>query len=261
MSTIDKLNGIASADILSIDGVAKSAISAVDGVSFPSAENIVTDGLIFRVDAGDPASYTGTGTTWTDVINGNNGTINNGAAYNSAQGGYFQFDGVDDQVDFGNPTIFQSYPLSIDTWFYADSINSKNDGIITKGITRGSTSQRNFDIFGNGTNLIFVISNGLSYVVNISSTYPSLTAWHHLSLSWDGTTGTNGAKMYLDGALFAQGTANGIDFATSQNIFVGGSRAGFYFDGRISMVKMYDKVLSAAEALQNYNASKDRYGL
>ena len=59
-------------------------------------ENIVTDGLIFRVDAGDENSYPGTGTTWTDVINGNNGSIDNGTAYNSAEGGYFDFDGVDD---------------------------------------------------------------------------------------------------------------------------------------------------------------------
>tara|TARA_R100001460_G_scaffold57552_4_gene97309 strand:- start:1167 stop:1916 length:750 start_codon:yes stop_codon:yes gene_type:complete len=242
-------------------GISGNVFQTRAGLASGGGEDIVTDGLIFRVDAGDPASYPGTGTTWSDVINGNNGTILNGTAYNSAQGGYFQFDGVDDQVDFGNPAIFQSYPLSIDTWFYADSINSKNDGIITKGITRGNTSQRNFDIFGNGTDLIFVISNGSSYVVNIRSTYPSLTAWHHLSLSWDGTTGTNGAKIYLDGALFTQGTASATSFATSQNVFVGGNRVGFYFDGRISMVKMYNKVLSAAEALQNYNASKDRYGL
>ena len=225
------------------------------------SESIVTDSLIFKVDAGDLFSYPGTGVTWTDVINSNNGTINNGTAYNSSQSGYFQFDGVDDQVDFGNPTIFQSYPLSIDTWFYADSINSKNDGIITKGITRGSTSQRNFDIFGNGTNLIFVISNGSSYIVNISSTYPALGQWHHLVCMWDGTTNTNGAKMYLNGSLFAQGTATNTNFATSNDIFVGGNRAGFYFDGRISTVKIYDKVLSATEALQNYNATKDRYGL
>ena len=258
MATIDKLNGVASADISSIDGVAKSAISAVDGVSFPSAENIVTDGLIFRVDAGDAASYGGTGTTWTDVINGNNGTINNGAAYNSAQGGYFEFDGVDDQVDFGQPAILESFPMSIDLWFYADA---DNDGLITKGRTRGSASQRDWDITGAGANLGWFVSNGSSYPVNVKDTYPSLSNWHHLSVSWDGTTGTNGAKMYLDGALFKQGNASATTYSTLRNIFVGGNRAGFYFDGRISMVKMYSKVLSAAEALQNYNASKDRYGL
>jgi hypothetical protein len=77
-------------------------------IASETGENIVTDGLIFRVDAGDSASYPGTGTTWTDVINGNNGTILNGTAYNSAEGGYFDFDGVDDKVDFGQPAILES---------------------------------------------------------------------------------------------------------------------------------------------------------
>lgn len=222
-------------------------------------ENIVTDGLIFRVDAGDTASYGGTGTTWTDVINGNNGTILNGTAYNSAQGGYFEFDGVDDQVDFGQPAILESFPMSIDVWFYS---SNKGDGIITKGQTRSNPNLRDWDITGTGTHLGWFISKGSgAYPVNIKDTYPSLNNWHHLSVSWDGTTGTNGAKMYLDGALFKEGTSNNTLYSTAHNIFAGGNRSGYYLDGRISMIKMYNKVLSAAEALQNFDASKARYGL
>ena len=245
--------------MVEVELLAVDAFRSSEEVTPDPGENIVEDGLIFRVDAGDTDSYGGTGTTWTDVINGNNGTILNGAAYNSAQGGYFEFDGVDDKVDFGQPAILESFPMSIDVWFYAASTG---DGIITKGTTRQSAHLRDWDIFGNGSNLIFAVSDGsTSYPVNIRDSFPSLSTWHHLVVSWDGTTGTNGAKMYLDGALFAQGTSTSTTFATAHNIFVGGNRTGFYLDGRISMVKMYDKVLSAAEALQNYNASKDRYGL
>ena len=229
-------------------------------IPMEAGESIVTDGLIFRVDAGDEASYGGTGTTWTDVINGNNGTINNGASYNSAQGGYFEFDGVDDQVDFGQPAILETYPASIDIWFYS---SNDQDGIITKGLTRGNTTTRDWDIFGAGgpATLRYLVSTGSSIAVVIGAAYPSLNNWHHLSVSWDGTTGTNGAKMYLDGALFAQNAGASASFSTAHNIFAGGSRTGYYLDGRISMIKMYDKVLSAAEALQNYEASKARYGL
>jgi hypothetical protein len=245
--------------MVEVELLAVDAFRSSEEVTPDPGENIVEDGLIFRVDAGDTDSYGGTGTTWTDVINGNNGTILNGAAYNSAQGGYFEFDGVDDKVDFGQPAILESFPMSIDVWFYAASTG---DGIITKGTTRQSAHLRDWDIFGNGSNLIFAVSDGsTSYPVNIRDSFPSLSTWHHLVVSWDGTTGTNGAKMYLDGALFAQGTSTSTTYATAHNIFVGGNRTGFYLDGRISMVKMYDKVLSAAEALQNYNASKDRYGL
>ena len=226
-----------------------------------SDTSIITDGLVFNMDFSKFACYPRSETTCTDLEGSLAGTVNNGASFSTDDLGVFDFDGVDDQIDYGKPAILETYPLSIGIWFNADSTNSKNDGIITKGTTRGSSSQRSFDVFGNGTNLIFVVSNGSSYIVNISSTYPSLNAWHHLVCMWDGTTDSNGAKMYLDGSLFAQGTATNTNFATSNDIFVGGNRAGFYFDGRISTVKIYDKVLSATEALQNYNATKDRYGL
>ena len=50
--------------------------------------NIVTSGLVLNLDAGNTASYPGTGTTWTDLSgNGNNGTLVNGVGYNFANGG------------------------------------------------------------------------------------------------------------------------------------------------------------------------------
>lgn len=226
-------------------------------------ENIVTDGLIFRVDAGDENSYPGTGTTWTDVINGNNGTINNGAAYNSAEGGYFEFDGVDDQVDFGQPSILETYPASIDIWFQS---SNNQDSIITKGLSRGGAGLRDWDIFGvtsgGGANLLrYLVHTGTSGAFNALISYPALNTWHHLSVQWDGTTNPDGAKMYLNGALGGVKTASSTTFTTDEDIFAGGSRAGFFLDGRISTIKMYNKVLSAAEVLQNYNATKGRYGL
>jgi hypothetical protein len=60
-------------------------------------EQIVTNGLVLLLDAGNPASYPGSGTTWFDLSgNGNNGTLVNGVGYNSDNGGSLVFDGVDD---------------------------------------------------------------------------------------------------------------------------------------------------------------------
>ena len=109
------------------------------------------------------ACYPRSGTTCTDLKESLTGTVNNGASFSTDNLGVFDFDGVDDQIDCGKPAILETYPLSFGIWFYADSTNTKNDGIITKGTTRGSASQRGFDVFGNGTDLIFVVSNGSSY--------------------------------------------------------------------------------------------------
>ena len=60
---------------------------------------IVTDGLVLCLDAANPKSYPGSGTTWTDLSgNGNNGTLVNGVGYNSDNGGSLSFDGVNDYV-------------------------------------------------------------------------------------------------------------------------------------------------------------------
>ena len=57
--------------------------------TFPS--ELVTDGLVMNLDAGDPRSYPGSGATWTDLSgNGNNGTLN-GPTYSNADGGFLAF--------------------------------------------------------------------------------------------------------------------------------------------------------------------------
>ena len=226
-----------------------------------SDTSIITDGLIYNLDFSKFSCFPRTGTTVTDLEGSLTGTVNNGTSFSTDNLGIFDFDGVDDQIDYGKPAILETYPLSIGIWFNADSTNTKSDGIITKGTTRGSTSQRSFDVFGNGTDLIFVVSNGSSYVINIRDTYPSLNAWHHLVCMWDGTTNSNGAKMYLNGSLFAQGTSTDTSFATAHNIFAGGNRSGFFWDGKIAVTRFYNRILTADEVAINYNAIKERFEL
>ena len=68
---------------------------------------IVTDGLVFCVDAGDKMSYPGAGTTWTDLSkNRNNGTLTNGPTFNSANGGSIVFDGTNDYANMSNFNFF-----------------------------------------------------------------------------------------------------------------------------------------------------------
>ena len=86
---------------------------------------IVTDGLVFCVDAGDKMSYPGAGTTWTDLSkNRNNGTLTNGPTFDSANGGSIVFDGTDDYVNFGSQTWDISTNLTIDFFIKFNTLNS-----------------------------------------------------------------------------------------------------------------------------------------
>ena len=223
-----------------------------------SDTSIITNGLIFNMDFSKFSCYPRTGTTVTDLEGSLTGTVLNGASFTTNDLGAFDFDAVDDQIDIGQPAILESYPLSIETWFKS---GNNNTGIVSKGRTRGSASQRDLDITGTGTDIRFLISNGSGYNFILDATYPSLNVWHHLVCMWDGTTNSNGAKMYLDGSLYAQETSTSTGFATANDIFIGGNRSGFMFDGPIAVVRFYNKSLSADEVSINYNALKERFGL
>ena len=79
------------------------------------AGGIVTDGLVLNLDAGNPQSYPGSGTTWTDLSgNGNNGTLLNGVGYDSDNGGSLVFDGSNDYVTtplFGDSTTNRTFSV------------------------------------------------------------------------------------------------------------------------------------------------------
>tara|TARA_R100001510_G_C7643798_1_gene201324 strand:- start:186 stop:884 length:699 start_codon:yes stop_codon:yes gene_type:complete len=228
------------------------------GAIAQSDTSIITDGLIYNLDFSKFSCFPRTGTTVTDLVGSLTATNNNGASFTSNDLGAFDFDAVDDQIDCGKPAILESYPLSIEVWFKS---GNNNTGIVSKGRTRGSSSQRDLDITGTGTDIRFLISNGSGYNFILDATYPSLNIWHHLVCMWDGTTTTNGAKMYLDGDLYAQATSTGTSFATGDNIFIGGNRSGFFFDGPIAVTRFYNRSLSGVEVSINYNALKERFGL
>ena len=83
------------------------------------SSRIVTDGLVFCVDAGDKMSYPGAGTTWTDLSkNRNNGTLINGPTFDSANGGSISLDGSNDYISVGSFNEDSSQDLSVMVWVY-----------------------------------------------------------------------------------------------------------------------------------------------
>ena len=73
---------------------------ALDDVWITSSPPIVTSGLVLNLDAANPASYPGSGTTWTNLISGGvNGTLVNGPTYSSVNGGVIVLDGINDYID------------------------------------------------------------------------------------------------------------------------------------------------------------------
>ena len=69
-------------------------------MAFNNGPKLVTQGLNLLVDAGDPTSYPGSGTTWRDVVGGQNGTITGSVSYTSSFYGGLVFSGPTASVIF-----------------------------------------------------------------------------------------------------------------------------------------------------------------
>jgi hypothetical protein len=215
--------------------------------------SIVKDGLVLYLDAGSPNSYYDkSSTTWKDISGGsNNGTLTNGPTYNTDSGGSIVFDGTNDYVDIT--------ALSLSTWtvscfFKSANVSGNFKGIIEFALTIDGRS--GIGINANGKPLISYPPS--KYVVSADATVDTST-WYHLTGTYDGTT----AKLYLNGVIQNMGGVNSsINAVTLNKIFIGNFAVGsYYLNGNVSIVNIYNRTLSATEILQNFNATKTRFGL
>jgi hypothetical protein len=207
------------------------------------ANTIVQQGLVLNLDAGNPYSYGGAGTTWYDVSgNSYNGTLTNGPTYSSDVGGTIVFDGVNDYVTTSFATT-SGQSVTYCGWLYSTESTStyKNfvDSLSTSPMIWWNTSgQIEFD----------------------ESRYTTTTVyrnqWVYVSLSKP--SGSSSASYYVNGVLVGTGTAYTTP-ALIPTLF--NRSAAQTWKGNGAVVQIYNRALSAAEVLQNYNATKGRFGL
>ena len=217
---------------------------------------IVKDGLVFAVDAGNIKSYPGSGTAWTDLVSSGIGThTDSNPNYSSANGGSIEFNGSNDKVDFASSSDFAAGtdPFSFSVWIRRNGAQIGGGGIICVS----GTSNWEFRVV-EALDMRIRFGGG---ILNYSSVaLPDLT-WTNMSFVREGT-GVNESKLYVDGVLKAVSN-DGFDAnITGTNFKIGVNRSGNdYFGGNISIVKYYNRALTASEVKQNFNALRGRYGI
>ena len=231
--------------------------------------NIVRDGLVLYLDAGSPNSYQGTGTIWKDIskVNQNNGTLINGPTFDSGNGGSIVFDGTNDTVDFGNVLNLGINDLTINQWIKITSSLVSTTCSLSKAFLGGQNYR--YALLYNGTAIRpFFQGNGGA---DIQPTTPSLNInqWYNVTVIFNRSSSinvfVNGIQQTLTGNnVISQW--DGLNFQSPNPFRVGsytgsGNSIQFPFPGFISTTLVYFKALSAQEVLQNYNATKGRFGL
>jgi hypothetical protein len=214
-------------------------------------ESIVTNGLVLNLDAGFLPSYPTTGDAWYDLsLNPTEGGLVNTPTFDSGNGGSIVFDGSNDYVFVNlSSDILSNTTYTKTAWFYVTSFLNNNNNIISGG----NAAQHAFWLAG--TDKLRAGHNGLWSTV-VSTTTLALNTWYFGAVSF---STTDGWKLYVNG-IQESTSANTTTFSGNGGVLIGAYNLGQnVFNGRISLAQIYNRVLSASEILQNYNATKDRY--
>ena len=223
---------------------------------------VVTDGLVFYLDAANPRSYSGTGLTVNGLVGGIGGTLVNGIGFSSQNNGSFTFDGTNDYIDCGNPTVLQGLQLNmtLSCWFkrLADQFSGTlySDYSDVSGLKIASLLR----IDGSSLRYITSASSGTFQYVQPTDIINNI--WYFVSVTVSGTLGSPIASIFINGTTYTYNlTALITSPYTGSTHCIGGNVHinDEYFNGIISQVNIYNRALTAQEILQNYNATKMRY--
>ena len=241
--------------------------------------NVVSDGLIGYWDAANRRSYPGTGTTWTDLVGVNNGTLENrdGAAttlpsFDSNWQGVIEFDGTDDQVNLGDDKFIPqgTLPVTVNYWVHptdypSGSGSSRYFGIRLK---HGADPGELFMIWrprGGTSALYWGFRNQASMRVANDTGY-NIEDWFNqwVNITWiyfGGTYSTAGNyAVYFNGLPATHYSGGTIGAPTQQRNVISNAHDWYgHFEGYIANVAIWNRGLTAAEVKQNYEAVKPRF--
>lgn len=246
-------------------------------MAYQNGPKIITDGLVLCLDAGNPKSYPGSGTNWTDLSrNGNNGTLTNGPTFSTDGVGSIVFDGTNDFVNLGN--ILDNLPtMTICTWINVNSVPVGANtffGIVKKADDIGAGAGWAFYYTGNGGNnsttftLCTMIqgAGGATYNQPWTANVFEKNKWLFCCSRVPSFTAT--IEMFVNGIKQPNGSYSraGTVTSTSTSIYVDIARNdasiyGKYGNHKTGNVMIYNRALSDSEVLQNYNATKGRFKL
>ncbi len=230
------------------------------------ANEVITDGLVMNLDAGNLISYIGSGTTWKDLTGtGNNATLTNSPTYNIDRKGYFTLNGSNQQATVTDNASLEpgSGDWTMEAWFNT-AINSGSQCILGKFNGGGASTAVSYSIRLNSTSLFAQIGDGTGTYINSTMFSFSTNTWYQVVYVYKGGS-TKTLETFINGK--SKGTVthtmNSI-LNSGNNLYIGSYNNFEYpqtFNGKIGNVKLYKKALSTTEITTNFNALRGRYGL
>jgi len=227
--------------------------------------SMVTSGLLLQLDAGNPTSYSGSGTTWTDLSTyQNDATLTNSPSFTSVStASYFSFNGTNQFAPVTTSKMNVAYTGKT-TMFAIRTVNANTANAIYRNLFGGSGNVRNFNTYmyhisGNTWRLHFSTGPTSPWAYSASASF-TVTDNQWIVVAATQTTGgvvtyyINGQQIGTPdtGVTFYQFINSGIEAV---------ARSDNYWSGDIGSVAIYGQALNASQIQQNFNALRGRYGL
>jgi hypothetical protein len=221
----------------------------------------VTGGVVIELDASNASSYAGTGANWYDVSGANNHcTIYNSTPFTSALPTYFSFNGSNSYAKSNaalNLGIAANNAMSAEGWVYTSF--SSYDFWFTSNVNTGDCTYR-FGTDGSGR---LYWDMGQHVDRNYAGFSITNNTWNYVVFTAGLEAGTIVTRIYVNGNLITTQNEGIITLPNTNEYFVGTGESSnsHNFSGRIGIVRIFNRALTAQEVSQNFNAVKSRFGL
>ena len=200
------------------------------------------------IDAGNPLSYSGSGTTVTDLSGySNNCTLVNGVGYSASNGGLFTLDGVNDNIT----TPLYSFVSGMAGVFWV-KFNATSGSDIPLLVDAG----QGYIFFGLNTSQKIKFGNYLS-TTSTGSTTINIGQWYCIGFSFK--TGEP-SKVYVNGVLDGTSLANQLNIQNNSALLKIGTNNAQFLNGNISITQLYNDSITASDFALVFNNFKSRYG-
>ena len=170
-----------------------------------------------------------------------------------ASNGAISYNGSSNYIRWNNNTALDTQTPTVEVWVKTNSLN-QNGFFFEKGAVNTQ-----YALFQEGTAIQWRTYNNPSSYTTLSaaSSYLSTSNWAHVVATY--VSGSK--KIYVNGVEVASDTSSGT-LATNSGMTIGEYNGGAYrYNGSIAVVKVYNKALTAAEVIQNFNALRGRFGV
>ena len=224
--------------------------------------NIITDGLVLCLDAANVKSYVSGSTIWTDLSRGgNNGALTNGPTFNNSNGGSIVFDGIDDSIIIPySGSTSNNYTFNIVMKSNTMDSNQANRQTLFGLSNNGNQAFRQFDleIWGNLGRGFRGTGGPIQNIDFFVYTWTLGVDANNINI-YTVTLDSAGHQIYVNGVL--RNTISQAYVANFNSIRLAARISDNWWNGNCYTFSVYNRILTSTEVLQNYNATRSRFGL